>query len=118
MKFFKSSHQVDFTRIIVNTKLSSVFNYCLKKYSSDQSSRKYYYYRRTIGDPSYTHWRPIGDLSKTNMPDRRPRHASLETDMPHQRLTCLRSLIGISAHLNIIFIFLYTFCLFIHIGII
>ena len=60
------------------------------------------------------------------MPDRRPRHASsetdtplLETDMPHRRLTmtCLRSLIGISTHLNI-FIFIYFLLIYINIGII
>ena len=40
--------------------------------------RKYHYYLRLIGDPS-----------KIDMPDRRPRHASSETDIPHRRLTCL-----------------------------
>ena len=76
------------------------------------SSRKYYYYRRSIGDLSETQRRRrclIGDLdmhhlrdmpdrrprhasSKTNMPDRRPtkdRHTPLVTDIPHRRLTCL-----------------------------
>ena len=37
--------------------------------------------------------------------------------MPHRRPKCLRSLIEISTHLNII-LFLYTFFLFIYIGII
>ena len=47
-----------------------------------------------------TRQRPIGDQSETNMPDWRPQHASLETDMPdrrpigdlnmlHRRSTCL-----------------------------
>ena len=44
--------------------------------TGDQSSRKYYYYRTQ---------RPIGHLSETDMPDRRPRHASLET---HLKPTC------------------------------
>ena len=30
----------------------------------------------------------IGDTSETDMPDRKPRHASSETDMPYRRLTC------------------------------
>ena len=38
-----------------------------------------------IGDPSETHWRPIGDLSETDMPDRR-RIGDL--DILHWRLTC------------------------------
>ena len=49
------------------------------------SSRKYYYYCRTIGDPSEAYWRSIGD----NMPDWRPtgdQHVWLET---HRRQTCL-----------------------------
>ena len=46
-------------------------------------------------DPSETNWRPtclMGDLSKTDMPDRRmivDRYASSETNMPHWRPTCL-----------------------------
>ena len=56
------------------------------------SLRTYYFYRRPIGDPSETHWRPtclIGDLSETDMPRQRPiedQHASSET---HRRPTCL-----------------------------
>ena len=42
-----------------------------------------------IGDPSKTHQKPIGDPSQTNMHDRRTRHASSETYMPHRRLTSL-----------------------------
>ena len=75
------------------------------------SSRKYYYYRRPIGNLSEPHRRPtclIGDPSETDMLDRRPvgdwhvwlethqrptclirdRHASSETNMPHWRPTC------------------------------
>ena len=47
-----------------------------------KSSRKYYYYRRPIGDPTETYRRPIGDLSETH---RRPIGDPSETDMPHRR---------------------------------
>ena len=33
---------------------------------------------------SETYRRPIGDPSETDMPDRKPRHASSEIDMPHR----------------------------------
>ena len=79
----------------VTSKLNKniLFEICLNWSSS--SSRKYYFYRRPIGDLSETHRRPIGDLdifigdwlapSETDMPDRRhigDRHAPSETDMP------------------------------------
>ena len=69
----------------------------------------------------------IGDLSETDMPDRRPIR---DLDMPHRRLkcpigvrdacsetcrrpTCVQSLIGISTHLNIlIFIHFQLFYLY------
>ena len=82
----------------------------------------------------------IGDPSETDMSDRRPRHASLEMDMPHRRPTfligdrhtpnktdmpeeihrrptCLRSPIGIYHIYILIYLFLHTFWLFIYIGI-
>ena len=46
------------------------------KSSTFKSSRKYYYYRKLMEDPS-----------ETDMPDRRPRHASSENDRPHRRPT-------------------------------
>ena len=49
------------------------------------SSRKYYYFRRPIGDPSETDKPdriPQHATSETDRPDRRPRHASSETNMP------------------------------------
>ena len=72
-----------------------------------KSSRKYYYYRRPIGDPLETdmperrsirdppeaHWRPQHASSKPDIPDQRPmgdRHAQPETDLPvetHRRPT-------------------------------
>ena len=53
-------------------------------------------HRRPIRDPSDTYRRPIGDPSETStwfigdrhakpVTHQRPRHASLETDMPNQR---------------------------------
>ena len=66
------------------------------------------------------------------MPDPRPRHASSATNMPHQRPkcrigdpsetgmhhrrpTCLRSLIGISTHLNI-HIYIYFLLIYIYLN--
>ena len=71
--------------------------------------------RYATSETDRLHRRPtclIGDPSQTDMTDWRPitdRHAWLET---HHRPTWLRSLIGISTHLNILI--LNTFCLFIN----
>ena len=59
---------------------SDIFNashyFCCKKSRFIKhgllSSQKYYYYRRAIRDSSEIHWRPIGNPSKTDIPDRRP----------------------------------------------
>ena len=46
---------------------------------------------------SETHRRPIGDLLETDMPDRRPRHASTETLL---KLTCPQYIIPVYININ------------------
>ena len=83
------------------------------------SSRKYYYYRRPIRDPSETDmpdWRPIGDLDMLHWRLACPignRHAPSETDMPDRRPTWLRGLIGILTH-YIFLIFIYFLLIYIY----
>ena len=93
------------------------------------SSRKYYHYRRTIGEHV---------SSETDMPLRRStcligdplenstcligdRHAPSETDMPDRRLIKDQHACEVQSefkHIHIlIHLFLYIFCLFIYIGI-
>ena len=69
-------------------------------------------YRRPIGDISEISTCFIEDwhyTSETDMTDRRP----IGDDMPHRRTTWLRSLIGISTHLNIL-IFVYFLLIYIY----
>ena len=53
------------------------------------SSRKYYYFRRPIGDPSETHRRPTSLIGYLNMLHRRLTGLIGDLDMLHRRPTCL-----------------------------